>query len=727
VGGIIFYVAYGKDIFAMQEDAIKLVSDSTEQTFRAAETSIAYNSKGNQVAILRGEKDVYYLKYADIPQWAIDAMIISEDRKFYSHGGIDVYANLRAVQALIQNNGEITQGASTITQQIARTVFLTTAQNYSRKMKEIFIALELEKKYSKNQIMEFYFNNIYFANGYYGIEAASKGYFSKSSSELTLGEICFLCSIPNNPKLYNPIQRKENTENRKKRILDQMLEEGAISNVEYDEAYHQKIKLNIQEVKSRNYIQTFITRCATREIMKTGGFTFRNQFESEEEEASYNELYDDEYAAAQKKLFSAGYRIYTSIDLSIQKKLQKAVNSNLSQFKEKNQEGIYEMQGAAACIDNKDGRVVAIVGGRSQKTEGYTLNRGYQTYRQPGSSIKPLIVYTPSLERDYSADSYVEDKKKKGGPSNDDGTYSGTITLRSAVERSRNTVAWELYRQLTPAIGLQYLLDMGFARIAPDDYYLASSLGGLTYGCSPVEMASGYSTIENDGKFREPTCIIKILDANGQEIVSDRVKENEVYSAPAANEMVDILEGVFVNGTARGLALPDGMACAGKTGTTNDKKDGWFCGFTPYYTAAVWIGYDQPREVADLYGATYPGRTWNTFMTELHEDLERRQFTLPYIEEKAKPTPQPWSPPTEDDDNDDSNNSKKNDKPKRKRKSGADSLDIDFPPEEEELDEVDPIEEDQDDQDDTNTGDLAEGDQEQLPDDEFEEDDTVWQ
>lgn len=626
IGGIVFYFKYGKKIFAMQEEAIEMVADSTIDTFRASETSIAYNSKGKQVAVLKGEKDVYYLKYEDIPQWAIDAAIVTEDKKFLTHGGVDVYANIRAVKELIQHSGEITQGASTITQQLAREVFLTQEVTYDRKIKEIFVALEMEKKYTKKQILEFYMNNNYFANGYYGIEAAAKGYFSKSSSELTLGEICFLCAVPNNPTIYNPLRRKENTDKRKNRILDQMLEDGVISKVEYDEAYHQEVKLKIKKVKTRNYIQTYITRCATRAIMISDGFTFRNQFDDANEQTDYEERYDEAYAAAQKKLFNSGYRIYTSIDLSIQKKLQKAVDSELTSFKEKDSEGIYKMQGAAVCIDNSDGRVVAIVGGRSQKTEGYTLNRAYQSYRQPGSSIKPLIVYTPSLERDYTANSYVQDKKQKDGPSNSNNQYSGTTTLRNAVEQSKNTVAWELFRKLTPKVGLQYLLNMNFSRIVASDYYLSSSLGGMTYGCSPVEMASGYATLENDGKYREPTCIIKILDADGTEIVPDDVDQKFIYEASAANAMVDIMQGVMTRGTAKGLALPNGMACAGKTGTTNDKKDGWFCGFSPYYTTTVWIGYDQPRTVADLYGATYPGRTWYAFMSELHKELERKQF-----------------------------------------------------------------------------------------------------
>lgn len=658
VGGLIFYFRYGKQIIAMQEEAVELVQDSTVETFRASETSIAYNSKGKQVAVLKGEKDVYYLNYTDIPQSAIDAMIVTEDKKFYSHGGVDLLANIRALVKLVEHR-DITQGASTITQQLSRDVFLTQEVTFERKIKEIFVALELERKYTKEQIMEFYLNNIYFASGYYGIEAAAKGYFSKGASELTLGEICFLCAIPNNPTLYNPVYRMENTIKRKNRILDQMLEDKVITKVEYDEAYNQEIKLNIKEVKTRTYVQSYITRSATRAIMKKNGFAFENEFENDTAYDEYDDRYDEAYAAAQKELFNSGYRIYTSIDLSVQKKLQKSINSNLSTFKSKNKDGIYEMQGAAVCIDNTDGRVVAIVGGRSQKTDGDTLNRAYQAYRQPGSSIKPLIVYTPSLERDYTPNTRVNDRKTKDGPSNSDNRYLGNVSLRTAVEHSKNTVAWQLFEKLTPKVGLQYVLNMGYSRIVSSDYYLSASLGGLTYGCSPVEMASGYAALENNGKYREPTCIIKILDASGNEIVSDDVDEKFIYESEAANTMVDILEGVMVRGTAKGYALPNKMACAGKTGTTNDKKDGWFCGFTPYYTTAVWVGYDQPKPVSDLYGSTYPLRTWYEFMSSIHEELEVTQFPfeIQRAQEKAEaaeqarkeaaenPTPAPTKAP----------------------------------------------------------------------------------
>lgn len=628
IGGIILYFKYGDDIFRMQDEAKELVSASTTDTFRSSETSIAYNNKGKQIAVLKGEKDSYYVDFDNIPEYAKQAMIVTEDKKFYQHNGVDAKGILRAAVALVKNNGKKTQGASTITQQLARGVFLNTDKTYERKIKEIFIAWELEKKYSKKQILEFYLNTIYFANGYYGIEAAARGYFSKSCQDLTLGEITFLCSIPNNPTIYDPEKNYDNTVDRKNRILDQMLQDGVINQVEYDEAYNQKITLKIQEVKKRDYIQTYITYCSIRALMKVNGFTFKNSFDNDTEREDYEDEYEEEYATAQQMLLNNGYRIYTSIDLKKQKKLQSAVNKNLSGFKAKTSNGTYKTQGAAVCIDNKTGRVVAIVGGRSQKLEGLSLNRAYQSYRQPGSSIKPLVVYTPALERGYSSSSTINDHKFTGGPSNSGGSYYGYVSMQFAVQHSLNTVAWQLFEKITPEVGLEYLLKMNFKKIVSNDYNLSASLGGLTYGTSPVEMASAYAAIENDGKYREPTCIVKILDSSGNTVVGNDIKAKHVYNSDAAHEMTDMLKRVLNSpgGTGYGLALDNGMPCAGKTGTTNDKKDGWFCGFSPYYTTAVWVGCDTPQTIDDLYGSTYPGRTWRDFMNAIHAGKEVKQF-----------------------------------------------------------------------------------------------------
>lgn len=628
IGGIVFYFKYGKDIFAYRAEAAKLVKNSTEETFRDSETTIAYNNKGKQICVLKGDKDSYYMPLEEIPKYVQDAFVVTEDKRFYEHNGIDAGGIVRAVWVQIRNKGKISQGASTITQQLARGVFLNTDRTYERKMKEIFIAMELEKKYTKAKILEFYLNSIYFSNGYYGIEAAAKGYFSESCANLSLSQLTFLCAIPNNPSLYDPEVHMENTLKRRDRILEQMLADKVITQAEYDIATQEKIKLNITEPVKRNYIQTFVTYSATRKIMQLNGFEFNSSFSSEQEKEDYLEEYEEAYATAQKQLLNNGYRIYTSIDLKKQKALQKAVNENLANFRDKSTNGIYKMQGAAVCIDNKTGRVVAVVGGRSQKTAGYTLNRAYQSFRQPGSSIKPVIVYTPSLERDYTPTSSVNDHKFSGGPSNSDGSYAGYISLRYAVEKSKNTIAWQLFDELTPEVGLQYLLDMNFAKIVKSDYYNAASLGGLTYGCSPLEMASAYATIQNDGKYREPTCIVKILDSDGNVILDDHVDEKYIYDKTAANQMTDIMKGVLTNGTGRGLGLDNGMVSAGKTGTTNDKKDGWFCGFTPYYTTAVWVGCDNPVAISDLQGASYPGRTWHQFMNAIHEKLEPISFSF---------------------------------------------------------------------------------------------------
>ncbi len=636
IGGTVFYFKYGRDIFQLQDEAVDMVRNSTEDTFRASETSIIYNSKGKQISVLKGDKDSYYMPVEEIPQYVKDAFLVTEDRKYYEHNGIDPGANVRAVLALIRHKGEITQGASTITQQLARGVFLTQEVTYERKLKEIFVAMEMEKKYTKDQILEFYLNSIYFSNGYYGIEAAAKGYFSSSCKDLSLSQLCFLASIPNNPTLYDPVKKKENTLKRRDRILEQMLTEGVITQAEHDLAVQEQIELNITEPVKRNFIQTFVTYSATREIMKLNGFEFQYGFDSEKKEQEYEEDYNEAYAAAQKQLINGGYRIYTSIDLKKQKALQNAVNTNLANFKDKGTNGIYQMQGAAVCLDNETGRVVAIVGGRSQKTSGYTLNRAFQSFRQPGSSIKPVIVYTPALERDYTPDTAVNDHRFKGGPSNSNGRYSGYISLRYAVEQSKNTIAWQLFDELTPEVGLQYLLDMQFTKIVKSDYYNASSLGGLTYGCSALEMASAYATIENNGKYREPTCIVKILDADGNTVVEDDVDQKYIYDSKAANSMVDVLKGVITRGTGRGLALENDMISAGKTGTTNDKKDGWFCGFTPYYTTAVWIGCDNPTAISDLSGSSYPGRTWQMFMNEIHAELEPIPFPWEIVEEEEE-------------------------------------------------------------------------------------------
>ena len=623
-----FYGGYGKQVEELRQEAVRLVRQSDVDTFKANQTSIVYASDGSVISTLKGEKDSYYVSIEEMPVDAVTAIVSIEDKKFFRHHGIDYRALLRAVKAMVQN-GEVKQGGSTITMQLARNIFLSQEKTWQRKVEEMYIATELENKYSKDQILEFYLNNIYFGNGYYGIQSAARGYFDSDVENLSLSQIAFLCAIPNNPTLYDPVTNKDNAVSRRDRILKNMLDDGKISQMDYAEAVAEQITLNRPQALAKNdYVETYTYYCATRALMEQQGFVFHEDFKTDEEQQAYEDTYSALYSECQKKLYTGGYRIYTSIDLSLQDELQQSVNDTLSGYTGVNDEGVYELQASAVCIDNDNGYVRAIVGGRSQEFPGYTLNRAYQSFRQPGSAIKPLTVYTPSFEQNYTPDTIVVDEPIEDGPRNANGTYLGEITVRTAVEKSVNTIAWKLYDQLTPDKGLSYLKAMNFSRISPSDYRLATALGGFTNGVSALEMASGFAAIENDGYYRTPTCIVKIEDGNGTVLYNSGQNPVLIYKKNAARMMTDALKGVITNGTGKGLDLGD-MPCAGKTGTTNDQKDGWFVGYTRYYTTSVWVGYDMPKKLQGLMGNTYPGKIWQSFMSKAHEGLEPLEF-LPY-------------------------------------------------------------------------------------------------
>ncbi len=638
VAAVAYYYAggYAAKVSAMKTEAVSMVSHSSKDTFRKSQTSIAYDINGKTLSVLKGEKDVYYIEYEDIPIYVKQAIISTEDKRFYKHNGIDYRGIMRAAVAMIQD-GEVTQGGSTITQQLARTVFLSNERTWERKIEEMYIAVELEKKYSKEEILEFYLNNVYFANGYYGIEAAAQGYFGTDVSHLSLSQMIYLCAIPNNPTMYNPLTHADKTQARRDRILKSMLEDQVISESSYQTAVAEQIKTTEPEEIKNNYAETYTYYCATRALMELEGFEFQTVFSDDEEKTAYDREYQSLYDTCNKKLFTGGYRIYTSLDLDAQSQLQASVDEVLAGFGEKSDEGIYELQGAAVCIDNTTGMVRAIIGGRSQDdVEGYTLNRAFQSFRQPGSAIKPLIVYTPALERGYTPDTTVVDEPIADGPVNGDGTYSGAMSLRQAVARSKNTIAWKIFEELTPEVGISYLEAMGFSNLDANDKRLPASIGGFTNGVSPLEMAKGYATIKNDGGYRNPTCIMKITDADGEVIYQADQTASVIYKENACRQMTDMLQTVITSGTGRGYSLGM-MPCAGKTGTTNDNKDGWFVGYTPYYTTSVWVGYDIPKEVPGLGGGTYPGKIWHSFMSWLHDGLEPVDFIHPMTQENALP------------------------------------------------------------------------------------------
>ena len=614
-------IKYGNMTLEYKDYAAKLVSDAS--AFKSSLTTIVYDSNGETIANLCAEKDSYYLDDDDIPYLVKRAFITSEDRKFYEHDGVDYLAIGRAFIALLKNDGEITQGGSTITQQLARNIFLSHEVSIERKVKEMFIATELENAYTKDEILEFYINNIYFGNGFYGIEAASRGYFDKTITELTYSQMLFLCAIPNSPSKYDPFTNIDATLSRRNLLAKQLYEQGEIDISLYTEITTETINLNPSKDIKHDYVETFVRYCATRELMKARGFTFLSEFSSKETEKAYNEHYTEEYNYCNNLLFTGGYRIYSTIDMTKQTQLQNTVNNTLANYTSVNEDGIYELQASATTIDNLTGFVVAIVGGRQQEHAGYSLNRAFQSYRQPGSSIKPLIVYTPAFERNYTPDTIVLDEKFDGGPVNADKSYLGQITIRTAVEKSKNTVAWKIFDAIGAKTCLEYLVDMGYKRIVREDYVPAASIGGFTYGTSSYEMATGFSTLANNGIYRTPTCILKITDASGNVILDNTGnKDNNqlIYEENAANTMTNVLKGVLTRGTGRKYQVKNAI-CAAKTGTTNNNYDSWFVGYSYYYTTSVWCGYDMPKSMADGTATTFAGKIWNSYMTYLHDNL----------------------------------------------------------------------------------------------------------
>ena len=633
--GVFYFGGYYARVKAMKDEADTFVSESTKDTFVPTQTGEIYDSEGNLISETHPEKDSNYLTSAQIPDLFKKAMVSIEDKNFYKHGGVDYKAIVRAAKEFAVNR-QITQGGSTITMQLARGIFLNNGRSWERKVEEIFIAWDIEKKYSKDQILEFYLNNVYFMNGYYGIASACEGYFNKTPDQLDLSQVAFLCAIPNSPTYYDPLTHPDHTIDRRNLILRNMLDDGVISQGEYDQAVSEQIVLDLsaedKETRNENtYVLTYTYKCATEALMQIedSDFSFRYDFASDEERAAYDKIYNELYDSCLAKLFKGGYKVYTTFDLEKQQMLQDCVDEELANFEETADDGKYKMQGAAVCIDNSTGQVIAMVGGRSQDIDSaLTLNRAFQSNRQPGSSIKPLVVYTPAFEKGYYPGTYVEDEEIEDGPKNAGGSYMGELELSEAVQRSLNTVAWQVYQDVTPKYGLSKLKAMHFSTIVDSDNVLATSLGGFTYGVKPVEMASGYCTIYNDGKYRIPTCISRIDDYKGNTIYTYDGTSSKVYDINAAREMVSVLKGVFEEdwGTGRGLRLNNRMPCAGKTGTTDDAKDGWFCGFTHYYTTSVWVGCDTPESVRNLQGASWPGRIWKNYMNLIHEDLEPVEF-----------------------------------------------------------------------------------------------------
>lgn len=640
-GNLMLKKATGQTLIGCMREAKDLVDSSTPDTFRLAQTSYIYSDDGTQLAALAESEDATYLGYEDIPADVVNAFVSVEDRTFWNNSGVDYKGILRVCVNYVKTKGQVAEGASTITQQLARGTFLSNEKTLSRKIKEIFIARQLTKKYTKEQIMEFYCNSCCFANGIYGVEDASQKYFGRSVSDLSLSETAYICAIPNRPEYYNPLKNSENAISRRNKILQDMYECDYITKDAGDAALAENItvaEVSDEEDTFYNYEATYAINCAIRYLMKQDGFEFKSHFEDDADYDTYNAYYDEMYTQAKHKLYTGGYKVTTTMNLKAQKNLQKIFDKELA-FNTKVDEstGIYQFQGAMTVIDNETGKVVAMIGGRSQDElqQTYSLNRGFQSFKQPGSSIKPLVIYTPALEEGYDANSTLTEidvKAAKKSTSEKISKMSGKkMSLRYAVEDSKNGCAYSLYNIITPKVGLSYIENMNFSKIVQQDYTLSSGLGGLHHGTNTVEMANAYSTLENHGEYRQADCISSILDASGNEIYEEP-ESKTVYTRSASDQMTDILEGVLNSsaGTAKGLkwSSASDVAAAAKTGTTNDNNVAWFCGYTPYYTISVWVGYDYPKSVKGLWGNTYPAYIWKEAMLYMIDGKDEADFDL---------------------------------------------------------------------------------------------------
>lgn len=630
--GLILYAAVKPELDKCREIAYDKLAQMDRSDFSMLSDTVIYDKDGKQIGLINAG----HYQYMDINHISMNLQngyIAQEDRRFKNHNGVDWIATFRAGLALIKHGGEVTQGGSTITQQVIKNTYLTQERTFTRKIVEILLAPELEKKYSKADIMEFYCNTNFYGHRCYGVEAASLYYFGKHAEDLAPEEAAVLIGISNSPSAYDPVSHPDASKNKRDDVLKSMNEVGYLSNEDYEKAVSSPLKIVQKETEGtdENYQSSYAIHCAALELMKMDGFEFQYTFDNKEDYTLYSERYTAAYSEQSDRIRAGGFQIYTSLDSGLQTALQTQIDASLSGFTELQENGKFALQGAGVIVDNKTNYVTAIVGGRGAEDP---FNRAYLSARQPGSTIKPLIDYGPAFDTgEYYPTRMVNDHKWEKGPSNSGRRYFGNVTVREALNRSLNTVAWQILEDIGIDFGLSYLGEMEFQKLSYVDNQVPSlSIGGFTNGVRVVDMAKGYSTLANGGVYNDRTCIVKILHEKEGELTKDMTPfAKQVYRSDSAFMLTDVLKGTFTSpyGTGRGLGLENDMPAAGKTGTTNSSKDTWFCGYTPYYTAAVWVGYDIPRNMPGIYGATYAGKIWKNVMDEIHQGLPPLDWEQP--------------------------------------------------------------------------------------------------
>ena len=540
------------------------------------------------------------VKMDKIPKHVRAAFVSIEDNRFYEHSGIDYRGTFRAFISNLK--GEEVQGGSTITQQLAKNAFLTQERTISRKIKEAFLARQMENKYTKDEILNMYLNQIYFGEGAYGVESASLTYFGKHVQDIDLAEAATLAAIPKSPNYYDPMENPKANKERRDIVLDQMVKYGHITQADAAKAKAENVKIRKEETDGKKKdLRSYFFDYICQQVI-------------------------DKYGA--DMLYKGGLKIYTTLDSSMQAKAERAIRY-LPDIWTDDPDHLTQPQVGLVALDPTNGYIKAMIGGRGQDK----FNRAVLAQRQPGSSFK-AFVYLTAMDNGLNAATMVDDKPLRIGgwqPQNAGGGFHGTVTFRTALSRSFNIpairvalrVGTDKVMRMAKACGITSLVEEG----PYTDNNPAMALGGLTKGVSPLEMAEAYGTIANNGVLNQPVSIIKIVDRNGKIIFEHKHAPKQVVSAKAAYQTTDMLKDVLISGTAGGSGL--GRPAAGKTGTTDYSKDAWFCGYTPNLSCAVWVGDDRNRSMGAMYGSGAPLSIWHDFMINAIEEVPYADFVRP--------------------------------------------------------------------------------------------------
>ena len=609
------------------------LSDLTQT--EEVQTSFVYDIDGNEIARLTGNESVdrIYVPISAVKDTYIDEAIISiEDERFYEHSGIDMRRIGSAVLSAVANGGTATYGGSTITQQTVKLISGQDQHSTSRKVQEWFSAMALEQELSKDEIMELYLNLAPMGNNYVGVQAAAQNYFGKDASELSLAECAFLAGLPKSPSYYNPLREsgRRNALRRMRIVLSKMNELGYITEEEYQDALNTELVFVTRNTSSATTINSYFAEYAVRTVVND--LAERRQIST---------------ALATTIVYNRGYHIYTTLEPNVQAVVDEAFNnielfqkdpSILADYPEK-------PQGGMVVMNVRTGAICAMQGGYGRKTGNLVLNRATDAYRSVGSSIKPLIDYAPAIEQQCIVPStlindqavhYDPNDPGRDWPLNSDRSYWGWMTVRLAVEKSKNTVAVQVWDMVGGELALWYLAQMGIDKMS-EGAYPAQAVGAFTYGITPLQMCGAYNTLASGGIYTEPYAYTQVLDSSGNVVLQSNPSTTRVFSTETCFLMSDMLEGVVRRGTAAGHAFiinndaGEYIGTAGKTGTTDNNLDKWFCGYTPYYCAAVWYGYDNRlrQTVIPSCDRNNAIDIWYYVMSRIHGSCESVGFPKP--------------------------------------------------------------------------------------------------